>query len=174
MTVQSCPQNPGVIQDQQVVGAQQVRKFLKGGVYNDPSGAIKAQHAGGTAVGERLFRDQFVWKVVVEVGNQHRAIMTYWNRSPPRHICPAERDRGVRCRSHCATFVVFNPLRGHRLSKFMPRRERSFAERENWVTIEVLGRTSPAFRLHEDRIRSQGRNRPLWEIAAPDWPCSCD
>src|SRR5271165_7094900 len=41
---------------------------------------------------------------------------------------------------------------------------------KNWVTIEALGRLSPAFRFHEDYSRTEGRNRPLRENASPDRP----
>jgi len=73
--VQTCGQNAGVVNDQEVVGAENVRKFPKGAILNASGYAVKPQHACSGAIGQRLFRDQFLRKVVVKIGDQHASIM---------------------------------------------------------------------------------------------------
>src|SRR5271157_2037853 len=68
-------QDAGVVEYQQIVGPQEFREIPKSGIAQAASGAVEVQHAGRRPVAQRLPGDQFVREVVVEVGDQHTAIM---------------------------------------------------------------------------------------------------
>jgi hypothetical protein len=65
----------GVVEDDEIPFAEQVRKLAKYSVANLARRALHMQHTGGSTVLERLLRDEFFGKVVVEVAYKHDLIV---------------------------------------------------------------------------------------------------
>ena len=62
----------GVVEDDKVVGMQQIGEVAEAVIGIQAVPAPKVQHAGGVALGRRFLSNQFVGKIEVEVGEQHR------------------------------------------------------------------------------------------------------
>ena len=69
-------QDTAVVQHQQIIGAEKLRKIPKAAVFPSIAVAIYVQHARVRAIREWMLGNQLFGKVVLEVGNQHRSIMT--------------------------------------------------------------------------------------------------
>src|SRR5664280_3094432 len=65
----------GIVKNQQIVGPQQLGKVAKNEVVQAIVTATEAQHPRSGPVRQRLLRDQFLRQAIVEIGNQHTAIM---------------------------------------------------------------------------------------------------
>jgi len=72
-SIQPCGKHAGVIEDQQVVGPQHFREFAELAVGETSRIPRDMHHAGGVPVGQRFLGDEFVGKLEVEIGNQHRS-----------------------------------------------------------------------------------------------------
>jgi hypothetical protein len=56
VSVKTRSQNPRVVYNEQIVRAEEIGKLPKGAVLRASGGAVKTQHAGGGAIGQRVFR----------------------------------------------------------------------------------------------------------------------
>jgi hypothetical protein len=70
-TEQPCRKHAGVVDDDEIAGAQESGKRGDVGVDNGPAVAIESQQARRAAVRRRLLRDQFGRKVEVELTDVH-------------------------------------------------------------------------------------------------------
>ena len=65
----------GVVKYQQIVGPQQLRKVAKHKVAEAIVTATEVQQPRSRPIGQRLLRDQFLGQAIIEIGDQHKAIM---------------------------------------------------------------------------------------------------
>ena len=68
-------QHLGIVKNQQIAGPQQLGKVAKHEVVEAIVTAVELQQPRSRPVGQRLLRDQFLRQAIVEIGNQHKAIM---------------------------------------------------------------------------------------------------
>ena len=61
----------GVVQDEEVAGAEEMGQVAEGVVVECSCRAVDAEHAAGAADGGRVLRNQLSGKVEVEVGDEH-------------------------------------------------------------------------------------------------------
>ena len=64
-------QHARIVENQAIARAQERGEFAKMAVFERPRGAVENQHAGSVALGGRLLRDQFLGKLVIEIGELH-------------------------------------------------------------------------------------------------------
>ena len=64
-----------IVKNQQIVGPQQLRKVAKHEVVEAVVTAPEMKQPRGSPVGERFLRNQLFGQAIVEIGNQHKAIM---------------------------------------------------------------------------------------------------
>lgn len=70
-SVKTSGKDAGVVENYNIVGAEQIGKVAKIAVVIFAGGALQVQHAGAVAGGERLLGDEFLGKMEVEIGNLH-------------------------------------------------------------------------------------------------------
>ena len=63
----------GVVENDEIAGAQQVREIAEQAIRVLAAGSLKMQHAGAVAGGEGFLGNEFFGEMKVEVGDQHRA-----------------------------------------------------------------------------------------------------
>ena len=64
-------ENAGVVQDEQIAGAEDAGEVGEVSVFVGAGGAIKVEHAAGAADVGRLLGDEVFGEIVVEVGDEH-------------------------------------------------------------------------------------------------------
>ena len=72
MGIEPRRENTRVVEDDEVICAEQIGEIAELSVAERGSWSLKVQQAGGGAVGQCFLRDQLFRKVVVEVGDEHR------------------------------------------------------------------------------------------------------
>ena len=83
--------HPRIVQNQQVIRAQQVGKFAELAILPSSIVPSQVQHPRGSAIGRRLLRDALRRQVIIEIGNKHRI----WLRKMHQPACAR---RGVGCK----------------------------------------------------------------------------
>src|ERR1039458_1769243 len=68
-------QYPGVVKNQQIVGSQQLGEVAKHEVVEAIITATEVQQPRSRPVRQRILGDQFLRQAIVEIGDQHTAIM---------------------------------------------------------------------------------------------------
>ena len=73
VAVKTGRQDAGVVENNEIAGAQQIREIAEEAIRVLATGSLKMQHAGAVAGCERLLGNEFFGEMKVEVGDQHRA-----------------------------------------------------------------------------------------------------
>ena len=60
-----------IIEDEELVSSQQIRKFGEETIAEFTRGTMQLQQAGGVAAGRRMLGDQLAWKLIIEVVKTH-------------------------------------------------------------------------------------------------------
>lgn len=71
MSVKAGWKNPGVIENNQIILAQQAGKVPEAKIAEGPGPSIEVQQAGGSTIRESFLGNKVFGKMVVEVGDQH-------------------------------------------------------------------------------------------------------
>src|ERR1035441_6248347 len=69
-------QHLGIVKNQQIAGPQQLGKVAKHEVVEAIVTAAEMQQPRSRPVGQRFLGDQFLGQAIIEIGDQHKAIMT--------------------------------------------------------------------------------------------------
>ena len=75
MSEKTSGQNLGIVENQQIVGPQQLGKVAKHAVVEAIVIADEVQQPRSRPVGQRFLGDQLVRQTIIEIGDQHKAIM---------------------------------------------------------------------------------------------------
>jgi hypothetical protein len=75
VTEEAGRQDAGIVKDQQITRAEQVRELSEAGILEGAGVAVEVEHTRGSAIGKRLLRDQLLGKVEIELRNQHCSII---------------------------------------------------------------------------------------------------
>jgi hypothetical protein len=67
--------NPGIVEHYEVIGPEKVGKFAEKAVPEHSGAAVQVKQPGRGPVGKGFLGNQFGGKMVVELGNQHEAVL---------------------------------------------------------------------------------------------------
>ena len=100
-----------IVEDKEIAGAQEVGKFPELAVNEVAGCGGEMEKTRGGAIGQRLLGDQFFGKIVVKVGNEHRA--DYKEEGRPAGVSTHLQDRFsiqiLDCFRHCGADTMRVP-----------------------------------------------------------------
>jgi hypothetical protein len=68
-------ENTSVVEDDEIVRAKKLRKVAELAVFKPSGRSRQVKKPGGRTVWKGLLRDQFIGKIVIEIGDQHRRLI---------------------------------------------------------------------------------------------------
>src|SRR5581483_3048428 len=76
--VEACGKDARVVEDEEIAGGKELRKFGEVMVSEVAGGAREREHAAGAAGVGRMLRDEIFGEIVVEVGDEHEDYSIVW------------------------------------------------------------------------------------------------